>query len=517
MSFCLDDGSELLYGPATHDDEPATAIDPKSFKAANAANRSLPSESPTAMFRDENESKAEGNSIAVLPFAHLSSQPDDEYFCDGLAEEILNALTKIGELKVAARMSAFSFKGKDIGIAEVAEKLGVNSILEGSVRKAGDHIRITVQLVNVADGYQVWSERYDREMKDIFALQDEITLAVVDALKVTLLGAERSAVLKKGTESPEAYELYLRGRYLWNWRTVDSFKRAMEQFQKAIEIDPDYALAYTGLADCLLFLGYYEALSPADAAPRVKEAVTKALAMDHSLADAHASMAMYRVYYEFDWKAGEQGLQKAIELNPKLPAARYWYCSILDAFGRFEESIEQGRVVLELDPLNLIAHSNIARAVFHERRYDESIAIAKRIQELAPEFWVAYWTLGAAYMESGRHKEAIENLTTAATKSGLLVLRAFVGCALANAGRRDEARQILVEFIEESKRRYVSPLCMCVVSASLGEIEQALDWLEDAWRQRTILLMWLKTEPIFDPLRNEPRFKEVQKKMNLLD
>jgi serine/threonine-protein kinase len=501
MSFCLDDGAELLYGPAEAM-EPATAI-----LHGTAAS--------TAVMESRKKADNDPKSIAVLPFAHLSSEPDDEYFCEGLAEEILNALTKIGDLKVSARTSAFSFKGKDIGLAAIGETLGVSSILEGSVRKSGDHIRITVQLINASDGYQVWSERYDRKMKGIFALQDEITLAVVDALKVKLLGDERSAVLKKGTKSPEAYELYLRGRFLWNRRTPADFELAIEQFQKAIEIDPGYALAYSGIADCLLFLGYYEACSPAEAAPKAKKAVEKALAMDDTLAEAQASMAVYKIYFEFDWKGGEEGLRKAIELNPKLPTARYWYCSILDALGRFDESIEQGRIAQELDPLDLITPGNIVRALTHARRYREAIDLALKTLEIAPEFYVTHWALGVVYMNTGNLEEAVERFRFVAAKSGFLFLRAYLGFALAMSGNTDEAKEILAELNAEKQKRYVSPLCMCVIHIGLGEIDFAVDRLEDAWQMRTILLMWIKTEPIFDALRDEPRFKSILQLMDL--
>ena len=500
MMFCLDDGAELLYGPAS--DEPATAI----LSSAEAKTAVLNAGSANAP-----------NSIAVLPFTHMSWAEDDEYFCDGLAEELINALSKIDQLKVPARTSAFSFKGKDTHISEIAQKLGVRTILEGSVRKSGDRMRITVQLINAADGYHLWSERYDREFKDVFDVQDEITLAVVDALKVKLLGDEKAAVLKRGTENAKAYELYMRGRFLWNRRTIGDFEKAIEQFQMAIEIDPTYALAYSGLADCLLFLGYYEAYSPADAALKAKQAVTKALAMDDSLAEAQASMAVYKMYFEFDWRGGEAGLRKAIELNPKLPTARYWYCSFLDALGRFDESIEQGRVAHELDPLDLITLNNIARTLTHAGRHDEAIDLALKTLEIAPEFYVTHWALGVVYLKIGKLDEAVERFRFAAAKSSLLFLRAYLGFALALSGNTAEARQILAELHAEGKRTYVSPLCICLVHIGLGEIETALDLLEDAWTMKTVLLIWIKTEPVFDALRDEPRFNDLVMKMRFAD
>lgn len=512
MLYCLDDGTALLEGPA------AAAGVPASVEAATMIlpAQHVPDNEPATMILGAPEPQKEiSNSIAVLPFVNMSPDAENEYFCDGLAEELLNALTKIEQLKVAARTSAFSFKGKNIDIAEIARDLGVNSILEGSVRKSGSRLRITVQLVNAADGYHLWSERYDREMRDIFEVQDEITLAVVSALKVTLFGEERSALLKKGTANAEAYELYMRGRYFWNRRGVADFGKAIEQFELAIKLDPGYALAYSGLADCLIFLGYYDALSPAEARPKAKAAVAKALEMDDSLAESQASMAMYKTYFDFDWKGGEQGLLKAIRLNPKLPSAHYWYCSLLNALGRYEESVEQGRLALGLDPLNLIVNGNVARGLCHVEKYEEAIELALKTLEIAPDFFFTHWVLGIAYMETGRMETAVDHFRKAAAASDILVIRSFLGFALAKAGRKREARQILDGLHEESKHKYISPLCLCAIYIGLGEIEAALDQLEKAWELRAIQLMWIKAEHIFDPLRSEPRFQEVYRQVAL--
>ena len=504
LLYCLDDGNALLEGPgsgAAALDEPATAILPGgNFGLATtlAANRN-----------------AAINSIAVLPFTNISADAEYEYFCDGLSEELLNALTKIEELKVAARASAFSFKGKSVAIAEIARKLGVNTILEGSVRKSAGRVRISVQLVNASDGYHIWSERYDREMADIFDIQDEITLAVVDALKLKLFGVAKSDVLKKGTASTEAHELYLRGRFFWNRRSVDDFGKATDQFRKAIEADPGYALAYSGLADCLIFLGYYEVCQPAKAAPGARAAVNKALAVDSRIAESQASMALYMMYYEFDWKGGEERLLRAIELNPNLPTARYWYCSLLNALGRFDESYQQGCIALELDPLNPIVSGSIARGFCHAGRFDDAIQLSVKALDLAPDFFFTHLVLGLAYLGKNRIDDAIRHLRTAADTSDMLVVSSFLGFALARTGRTEEARKILGDFAEEARHKYVSPLCFCAVYAGLGEIDNALDWLERAWEDRSIPLMWLKTESIFNDLRSESRFQRVYEKTGL--
>ena len=519
MSFCLDDGSELLFGPATWSsgDEPATAILSVPPAVAGDFRREINhgDESKTAIFSSVESQTGNSRSIAVLPFVNTSTDPENEYFCDGLAEELINALSKINELKVAARTSAFSFKGKSSDVGDIGQRLGVKTVLEGSVRKSGNRLRISVQLVNAADGFHLWSERYDREMQDIFELQDEITLAVVDALKLKLFGEDRSELLKKGTTNAEAYELYMRGRYFWNRRRIDDFGRAIEQFEKAIELDPDYALAYTGLADCLIFLGYYQAFPPSVAGPKAEAGIRKAIEMDATLAESQASMAVYKVYFEFDWKGGEEGFLRAIELNPKLLTARYWYAQLLTALGRFDEAIEQGRIALELDPLNLIASGNVARALYIAHRFDEAIELCQRTIEIDANFYFTHAVLGLTYHWTGKLDDAIQHLRIAVSTSDIPFVTSILGFALARSGQADEARQILAEYVEQSNHRYISPFAFCMIYIGLDEIETAMDWLDKAWEERSVQLMWLKTELVFDSVRSEPRFKRVLKLMGL--
>ncbi len=516
MMFCLDDGAELLYGPASMD-EPATAILSVPPVIAGDLRREINhgDESRTAIFSSVESQTGNSRSIAVLPFINTSTDPENEYFCDGLAEELINALSKINELKVAARTSAFSFKGKSSDVGDIGRRLGVKTVLEGSVRKSGNRLRISVQLVNAADGFHLWSERYDREMQDIFDLQDEITLAVVDALKLKLFGEDRSELLKKGTTNAEAYELYMRGRYFWNRRRIDDFGRAIEQFEKAIELDPGYALAYTGLADCLIFLGYYQAFPPSVAGPKAEAGIRKAIEMDATLAESQASMAVYKVYFEFDWKGGEEGLLRAIELNPKLVTARYWYVQLLTALGRFDEAIEQGRIALELDPLNLIASGNVARGLYIARRFDEAIELCQRTLEIDANFYFTHAVLGLTYHVTGKMDDASHHLRIAVSTSDIPFVTSLLGFALARSGQADEARQILAEYVEQSNHRYISPFAFCLIYIGLDEIETAMDWLDKAWEERSVQLVWLKTELLFDSVRSEPRFKRVLKLMGL--
>src|SRR6185369_4663661 len=440
MMFCLDDGAELLYGPASGD--PATEI--FSVPSAMVAG-STSGEAATALFQSSSGSQIDiANSIAVLPFAHLSSDPDDEYFCDGLAEELLNALSRIDGLKVAARTSSFSYKGKDVRIAEIGRTLGVEKILEGSVRKSGNRLRITAQLISTADGYHLWSDRYDREMRDIFDIQDEITLAVVEALKLKLFGDERSAVLKRHTENAEAHELYLRGRALWSRRTYADFTKATEHFERAIGLDPNYALAYAGLADCYTFFAYFEAYSPSEMAPKTKSAVEKAIKLGPDLPECHCSLAIYKTFFEFDIAAGEKELRKAIAINPNSPLAHYWLCSVLAALGQADESLIEGRAAMKLDPLSPVVNATLARALCCAGRYDEAIELSIKNFEILPDFFFSHWVLGWAHEQLGDLGTAIDHYRKAAKDSGL-TLYGYLGKALIRSGRAEEARALLDE------------------------------------------------------------------------
>jgi len=520
LLYCLDDGTALLEGPAAPllpeegwpkagvegADEPATAIisDSGSGYISSGGAR-------TEVFVQP----ADSNSIAVLPFANMSTDAENEFFCDGLAEELLNALTKIESLKVAARTSAFSFKGTNAKVSEIGTALGVDKILEGSVRTSGDRVRIMVQVVNAADGYHIWSERYDREMNDIFAVQDEITLAVVEALKVKLLQNERSAMLKKATDDPEAYQLYLRGRALWNRRTPVDLKRATEYFAKAIEIDPEYSLAYSGLTDSYTLLAYFEQVAPHELREEARASAAKAIELDDASAESHTSMAMYRLIFEFDLAGAEHHFKKALELNPKLVTAQYLYGTHLATLGRFDESYRRGRIALELDPLSGPLIGNVARALYIARKYDDAIEVAEKHLELAPNFFFTHWVLGVCYRQKGELDKSLVHLREAVSQSGIFALKGDLGVALAMAGREDEVRELLAELDSESKVRYVSPQWPTVIYAALGEIETALQYLEKAWEIKAVQILWLAVDPNFDPLRSEPKFIETLEKVGV--
>jgi len=495
LNFCFDDGEWLTES----DDGPATAI------MSDSGSRS----SPQSGHFDSSGSVAMPRSIAVLPLAHLSSDPDDEYFCDGLAEELLNALSRVDGLKVAARTSSFSYKGKDAKVGEIGSALGVETVLEGSVRKSGDRLRITVQLINTSDGYHLWSERYDREMRHIFDVQDEITLAVVDALKVKLLGDDRSALLKKGTVNSEAFELYIRGRALWSRRRHEDFLKAIEYFEQAITLDPNYALAYSGLADCYTFLAYFEAYAPAEMMPKARAAIERAVELDPELSETHASLAAFHLFFELDGHAGEMELRRAVAINPNSAVAHYWLCSVLAAKGKTSESIDEGRMALQLDPLSPIANSTLARALCIAGQYEEAIELSKRNFEILPDFFFSHWVLGWAYFQTGRLDEAIHHFRESTVKGGGHTLYGYLGAALVKAGLTSEARDLVNELDEQSKQIYISPIASAIIEASLGNMERGLDLLEEAWSIRSIYLMWANFDPIFDVFRQEPRFQTI--------
>ncbi len=508
MSFCLDDGSELLYGPANDHflDEPATAI----FSSPR-----IDGEGVTAPYQQP-ASAVSTNSIAVVPFANISADPQNEYFCDGLAEELLNALSKVGELKVAARTSAFSFKGKDVDITEIGSKLGVKNILMGSVRKSGDRLRITAQLVNTADGYQVWSERYDREMKDIFDIQDEITLAIVDALKIKLLGKEKAALLKRQTASPEAYEFYLRGLSHFNKWTPSDFEKAIDNFERAINIDPKYALVYAALADAYTELLFFS-FSPGDARQKARDAVNKALELDDRLAEAHNSLALIKMYFDWDYSEAEVEFKRAVSLNPGSASVHMWYGWYLALMARFDESLIELRRARELDPL-APPNINAVGVVSHWSRQPETaIKQFQEVLELYPSYAITLSFLAEAYVEKGDITSAIATIEQVHIEAMDPQALSVAGYIYARSGNSSKAHEILNKFIDLSSREYLPYVNFAHVYAGLGDHEQAFEWLGKACDERSIWLPFLKVDTKFDPLRADPRFKELLRKVGFTE
>ena len=455
------------------------------------------------------------NSIAVLPFTDLSPQKDQEYFCEGLAEEIINALTKITNLEVAAKSSAFSAKFKAMDVREIGQQLGVGVVLEGSVRKGENRLRITAQLINVATGYHFWSEMFERPLEDIFTVQDEITLAIVDRLKVKLQADERAVLLKRPTDNPEAYNLYLQGRHAWNLRTPDSLKKGLEYFQQAIEKDPCYARAYTGLSDCYGIIGYYF-LPSRYAFTKARDAAVKALEIDDTLAEAHSSMAFVKENLERDWVAAEKEFRRAIELDPEYIWAHQWYALYLAVRGRQSESLAEIKRALDVDPTSPQLSMVLGMIFYLARFYDRAVDELRKVVEMNPHHVLATFYLGLAYLEQGRFEEAMAHVRRSAHLTGNAPFFVQgVGYVHAARGQTEEARAVLAALDGMMKKTFVSPVFTALIHFKLGEDGRGFEWLDKAFEDGDHWLEYIKVFPGFDSVRTDPRYAALLQKLGL--
>jgi serine/threonine-protein kinase len=453
-------------------------------------------------------------SLAVLPFANLSPDPENEYFADGMSDELINALAKVPGLRVVSRTSAFAFKGRQQDVRTIGTQLGVECVLEGSVRRAGRRLRTAVQLVNVADGYQLWSETFDREMEDVFAIQDEISRGTVSALKLRLFGEAAGPLVKSATSDFEAYTLYLKGRLHWNRRSDDSLRQGLRYFEEALGRDPDYPLAHVGLADSYVLLGFYTALAPREAFPRARTAAETALRLDPTLGEAYPTLAYVKMYHEWDWLGALAMFREAIERNPGYATTYQWQGNCLALLGRFDASIASFQRAVELDPLSGIKTAALGWGYYFARRYAEAIAQQRRALEIEPDLAVAHLWYGLSLEQTGATEEAVERFGDALRLVGRdPVGLAFLIHGLAVAGRRTEAEQRLDELLRMAQERYVSGYDIAVAFAGLGRREDALDWLERAYAERTHWMALLKVDPRLDPLREEPRFSKLLARM----
>ena len=456
--------------------------------------------------------------IAVLPFANFSADPENDYFCDGLSEELLNALAKIKGLKVAARTSSFSFREKSVDVGEIGASLGVNTVLEGSVRKSGNRLRITAQLVNASDGFHIWSGQYDRELSDIFAVQEEITLAIVDSLKLKLFGDQRVEVLRRCTENTQAYSLYLHGRFYWNKRTAEDVKRAIRYFEEAIDLDPNYALAYTGIADCYNAAGFsYDlGLPAAEVISRAKTAAAKALEIDDTLAEAQTSVAYAKLLFDWDFEQAEALFRRALELNPNYVNARHWYSHLLMALSRFDEALAEGERALDLDPLSPVMNTHFGWHFMCTRENDLAIAQFHRTFTLDPKFVVAQWYLALALEQAGRYSEAEIAFREALQSTNQdLIIRADAAHFHAVSGQREKAVCELAELEKLSQTTYVSSFGLALICVGLEDDDRAFGYFEKAVQEHTDMLIYLNVDSRFDRIRSDPRFKTLISKVGL--
>jgi adenylate cyclase len=496
-------------------DLPLTSIGLRSLKNVSAAmevyRMVMPWDDSTVVSTSELDSRR----IAILPFANISTDPADEYFSDGMADELISVLSKIKGLRVVARTSAMRFKGEKITAGRIGQELKVGSLIEGSVRKSKNRVRISVQLVNTQSEEQLWAETYDRDLQDVFSVQTDIAQQVAGALEVRLGVRESSALKQQQTQDPEAYGFYLKGRSHWNSRTENEVNRAIKYFEEAIGRDPKYALAYVGLADCHSVLGFYGYRRPSVVFPRAKELAERALSLDDSLAEAHASLGSPLMQYYFDWKRAASELDRALELNPSYATAHMWRATHHTALGRFNDALAEVRRAVELDPLSMIILTDMGKDLYLARRYDEAIDQYKKALQVDANFAIAHKGLAEVYVQKGMNDEAVAEIEKAIKLSGRSIfILDDLGYIYARAGKRDDAMRMLEDLDRIAADEYVPAYCRVVFYAALGDKEKALTWLERAYEERSFMV-YLKVDPAFDALREEQRFASIQEKMGL--
>jgi serine/threonine-protein kinase len=464
------------------------------------------------------EAERPEKSVAVLPFANMSADPENQYFCDGIAEEIINALAQLPELRVAGRTSAFSLRDKMEDLRVIGEKLNVATVLEGSVRRAGPRLRITAQLVDVTDGYQLWSERFDRELHDVFAIQDEIAQAIAGRLQVTLVGEAGRQLIRPQTANLRAYERYLKGRSLLYQRGL-AMRQALECFKEALELDPDYPLAHAGLADTYSILGYYGFLRPQEAWPRAGEAAKRAVTLGPNLAEAHNAMAVIALARDWDWPLAEREFRRALELNPGYIQARCWYAQLyLQVIrGRHDVAIEEARRAVELDPLSNYTHSMLAGVLANAGHHTEAIAEARRGTELDASSYHGQWVLGVSYQSASRFPEAEAAFDLALAVSGRHPWAlACLGSMYGDWGKSAEARAVHQELLARSQHQYVQPTLLAMLAAAVGNSDDAMTLAHRACDEHDAFLAFSALcTPWSARLRAHPRFGEIQQRMGL--
>jgi serine/threonine-protein kinase len=449
-------------------------------------------------------------SIAVLPFENLSHDPDNAYFAEGVKDELLARLSKVADLKVISIRSTEQLKVSADDLTQIARKFGVANILAGSVQRSSDQVRVNVQLVKGETNAHLWADTFDRKLTDIFAIESDVAKTIAEKLQAKLTGSEERALSIQPTADSEAHQLYLQGRYLWNRRTGQNLKKALSYFQQAVEKDPSFALAYTGIADSCALIPVYGAGAPKDYYPRAKAAAEKALQLDDTLAEAHTSLAnVFFRYLELGKSVSE--FERSIQLNPNYPTAHQWYGRLtLLALGQFDHALVEAKRAVELDPVSPIGHTDVATVYMTERRYDEAIAELRKAFEMEPDFYWAHRQLGMALELKGSPNEAIVEYQRAAELNDDPRVLAFVGHAMASTGKQNEAREMLAKLTEIAKTRYISGYSFAVIHLALGEKDQALDWLEkDAREQTGFEINFIRVDPYLDPLRGDPRFEAL--------
>lgn len=449
-------------------------------------------------------------SLAVLPLENLSGDPSQEYFADGMTEELTTNLAKIKSLRVISRSSAMQYKKTQKPLAEIARALRVDAVVEGSVARSGDKVRITAQLIEARSDQHVWAEVYNRDLRDVVTLQGEVARDIAQKIRIAVTPEERAQLTGARRINPEAYEAYLKGRYYWNKRTEEAMRRAIPYFEQSMSKDPNYPLAHDGLADCWLSLGWYGYVSPKEAFPRGKAEAMRALELDDSLAEAHTSLAFANMNYDWDWPAAEREFRKAIELNPNYANAHHWYGDYLSAAGQHEQAIAESRRALELDPLSPIINAWMGWRYYFARQFDKAIDQYRETLEIDPNFVPVHLVLGQAYEQKGMLKEAIAELEKASSLSqGAPLYASSLAHAYAVAGRRSEAETMLHQADERTQHAYVPSFHVAIMYAGLGRKDETIAWLERGYQERSAWMVWLKVDPRFDFVRSDARFQNL--------
>jgi TolB-like protein/Flp pilus assembly protein TadD len=546
MIFCLDDGAELLYGPASMD-EPATAILPSTAAPGEAPTRAqihmtdktavLPTGKGDIVPKSRGFDKrlvAAGfllativlggffgyryftptkqiESIAVMPFVNESGNADVEYLSDGMTETLISSLSQLPNLNVKPRSSVFRYKGKDANPQTIGKELNVQAILNGRVVQRGQDVSLFVELIDVALDKVVWSQQYNRKQSDLVTLQSDIARDVSGKLKTKLSSTEKAKVTKTYTTNPEAYQLYLKGNFHATKYTDDGYQKGIEYYKQAIEIDPNYALAYHGIAAAYDFAnGWY--LPPKETEPKAKAAALKALELDETLAETHYLLGKIEYWYEWDWTAAEKEWKRANQLDPTYPAD---YPVYLAAIGRYEEAIKMQEAVRQRLPLDLNVNADLAAILLSAGKFDQSTAQTQKTLELDPNFWWSYQILGLAYERKKQYPQAIEALEKARQGDANATSLGYLGYVYAAADKKPEAQKVLGELDDLSKRQYVSPYTKVCIYAGLNDKDKAFEWLERTYQERSSFMTLLKSETTLDNLRADPRYKDLLKRMGL--
>jgi TolB-like protein/Tfp pilus assembly protein PilF len=525
FNFCRNDGTPLiaenegepetrLFDSAARESEVATEL----FRpSGNVSGRSATSSSLTSPLQRRRASRKVIDSLAVLPLVNESDDPEMEYLTDGITESIINSLSQLPKLRVVPRSTVFRYKGREMYPQEIGRELNVRAVFMGRVLQLGESLVIKTELIDVEQESQLWGEQYRRKVTDIFELEEEISKEISGKLRLRLSGEERKRLGKRYTENTVAYHLYLKGRYYTNKRTEDWIKKGIEYFQQAIDTDPNYALAYAGLADAYAFLASSTGgMPPRDTYPKAKAAALKALAISDGLAEAHTSLGFFYLMYDWNFAEAEKAFKRAIKLNPNYANAHDGYGFLLKATGRNDEAIRESRKAQKLDPLSLFTNVSLGWAYYFARDYERAIEQGRKALEMEPRFDFAHWIIGLARAQQGKMDESIAALNQAVILTGGgLTHEAHLGYAYACSGKREEARQVLSDLEEIAKERYVSAYYFAIIYLGLGEHEQTFNWLERAFEERAGFLAFIKVEPMFDPLRTDARFADLLGRMGL--